>query len=111
MKAKTIIKHIQESALTSDEIREIWALLKAKSDTLRRVAVHSFSAGAYVKFVGKGGRGTLYGIVQKRNQKTLTIQVKGGNIWRVPPSMLAESSFEEYDEATAPIVLPARRQI
>ena len=111
MKAKTIIKHIQESALTHDEIREIWAVLKATSDTLRRVAVHNFSAGAYVKFVGKGGRGMLYGVVKKRNQKTLTIEVKGGQIWRVPPGMLVESSFEEYDEATVPFVLPARRQI
>jgi hypothetical protein len=97
MKAETIIKHIQESQLTGDEIRKIWAVLKEKSNANRQIAVHNFRVGDYVQFDCKHGH--LHGIVTKRNRKTLTLDASNGRIWRVPPDMLSESTQEEYEDA------------
>lgn len=98
MKAETIIKHIQESQLTGDEIRKIWAVLKEKSNANRQIAVFDFPAGSYVKFLDKHGN-VLHGLVMKRNRKTLTVAASDGRTWRVGPDLLSESTQEEYEES------------
>jgi hypothetical protein len=98
MKAETIIKHIQESQLTGDEIRKIWAVLKEKSNANRQIAVFDFPAGSYVKFLDKHGN-VLHGLVMKRNRKTLTVSASDGRTWRVAPDLLTESTQEEYEDA------------
>jgi hypothetical protein len=99
MTGTEIIEAIMEATLSTDEIRAIWDVLKAKSDSVRSVAVHKFRAGTYVMFAGRGQAGMVFGVIQKRNRKTLTVAAKNGKIYRVSPSLLTEVTVEQYDDA------------
>ena len=62
------------------------------------MAVHNFKVGEYVKFMDKKGE-LVFGLIVKRNRKTVSVDASTGVKWRVGPDLLQASSPEEYAEA------------
>ena len=76
---------------TTDEIHELWDLLKLRNKQLQERIATKFSIGDHVEWVHKRNGQVITGVIEKINQKSIGVFVKQtGNIghWRVSPSLI-----------------------
>ena len=78
-------------AMTNDQIKQAWALLKTRHTNNTAAAASNFRIGDEVEFESKNLRnfGTKRGIVQKINVKSITVMV-GDQRWTVSPALLTK---------------------
>ena len=78
-------------AMTNDQIKQAWALLKTRHTNNTAAAASNFRIGDEVEFESKSLRnfGTKRGIVQKINVKSITVMV-GDRRWTVSPALLTK---------------------
>lgn len=78
-------------AMTNDQIKQAWALLKTRHTNNTAAAASNFRIGDEVEFESKSLRnfGTKRGIVKKINVKSITVMV-GDQRWTVSPALLTK---------------------
>lgn len=88
--ATTILDALKDRkiGMIEKDIREAWDILKVRFDELRRAATYSFSIGDNVTFQNRGIR--YEGVVEKLNQKTVSVRISSGGTWRVTSSVLTK---------------------
>lgn len=84
--AKGIHMQILNNVFSLEDLRIISNALNFKFKEMQRRAARAFLPGDKVEFVGKGVH--YKGTVQKVNQKTVTVKVFDGRIWRVSGNLL-----------------------
>jgi len=74
-----------------EDLRLVHRLMKTRQDSIGRMSIATLRRGAKVKFKPRKRGGYVTGVVEKVNQKTVTIgKCSDGKIWRVPGTMLEE---------------------
>lgn len=78
--------------MSTDEIRQAWALLKSRHANVQVAAVRTYRYGDQVQFRTRTGA-TENATVIRTNLKTVTVKTPSGTEWRVSPSILTNRSL------------------
>lgn len=87
--ATDVLSGLRHAPMTDADLRTASQILRDRWDGLRRSQARKFAVGDRVSFEHQGSR--LHGVVDKINQKTVSVRV-GFAPWRVTASLLRAES-------------------